>query len=98
MSAAGPSDDPVSWKVVERGWSVVGRGRREIGKVDEVVGDSNADIFNGIAVSGGLLKSRRYVPAERVIEIVEGEVRVDADEGELERFDEPPPSERVLAP
>ena len=90
--------DPVSWKIVERGWHVVGRGGEELGRVDDIVGDANADIFNGIAVSEGLLKSRRYVPAERVVGIVDGEVHVDCDAEELSRFDEPPPSAQILAP
>jgi uncharacterized protein YrrD len=90
--------DPVSWKVVEPGWRVVGRDGEEVGRVDEVLGDASADIFNGLAVSAGLLKSRRYLPAERVVEIVEGEVRVDAGADELEELEEPPPSERFLAP
>lgn len=83
--------DPASWKVVERGWRVVGRDGEELGAVHEIVGDGEADIFNGITVSPGLLKSNCYVPAERVTEIVVGEVRVDADADELERF-EPPSS------
>jgi uncharacterized protein YrrD len=90
--------DPVSWKVVERGWRVVGRDGDEIGYVDEVVGDDHLDIFNGVAVSEGVLKARRYVPAERVSQIVDGAVHVDADADELARFDEPPPSEQILAP
>ena len=90
--------DPVSWKVVERGWRVVGRDGEEIGHVDAVVGDDNLDIFNGIAVSEGLLRHRRYVPAERVTEIVDGAVHVDADADDLARFDEPPPSEQFHAP
>jgi uncharacterized protein YrrD len=90
--------DPVSWKVVEPGWRVVGRDAEELGRVDEVLGDANADIFNGLAVSEGLFKGRRYVPAERVTAIVDGEVRVDAGADDLDDFEEPPPSERFLAP
>jgi hypothetical protein len=42
--------------------------------VHELVGDANADIFNGLNVSPGLLRASRYVPAEHVAEIVEGRV------------------------
>lgn len=83
--------DPASWKVVEHGWRVVGRSGEELGTVREVLGDANADIFNGIAISEGLLQGNRYVPAERVSGIVEGEVRVDCDADELQRLDEQPP-------
>ncbi len=71
--------DPVSWKVVERGWRVLGRNGDELGTIDEVLGDANADIFNGLTVLSGLLASPTYVPAERVTEIRDGEVLLDAD-------------------
>jgi uncharacterized protein YrrD len=92
--------DPVSWFVVEPGWSVVGSDGEELGTVDDVIGDSDADIFNGLSVSPGLLGRARYVPAERVREIVEGRISLDLDKGSFERLgahEEPPPSERVRA-
>ena len=92
--------DPVSWLMVEKGWRVVGSDGAELGTVDEVLGDPDADIFNGLAVSPGLLGKPRYVPAEEVREIVERRITLalDADEFErLGRHEEPPPSERVRA-
>ena len=93
--------DPVSWKVIEQGWDVVAADGTSVGKVHEVTGDSNIDIFNGLHVSPGLLRGSRYVPAERVAEIVEGSVRLDlsAEEFEqLERTEAAPPSVDVLKP
>jgi hypothetical protein len=87
--------DPVSWFMIEAGWSVVDAAGDEIGKVEEVVGDSAEDIFNGLAVSTGLLEHPRYVPSERVEEITEGQVRlrVTADElARMEEYEEPPAS------
>lgn len=72
--------DPVSWLVVERGWKVLGSDGSKLGSVDEVLGDTGNDIFDGLAVSPGLLKNPRYVPAEQVSEIVEGSVGLDLDE------------------
>ena len=72
--------DPVSWKVVERGWSVRGRAGEELGKVEDVLGDPEADIFHGLTVSTGLLGRLNEVPSERVTEIREGEVVLDRDE------------------
>jgi uncharacterized protein YrrD len=66
--------DPVSWKVVERGWTVRDESGEEVGAVDEIMGDPEADIFNGLELSHGLLSSREYVPSERVVEIREGEI------------------------
>ena len=94
-------DTPVSWFVIERGWRVVGADGTELGRVDDVAGDTGKDIFSGIVISEGLLRSRRFVPAERVTEIVEGEVRVDVGTGnadELDAYEEPAAQERILAP
>jgi hypothetical protein len=81
--------DPVSWLVIEPGWTVVDSGGEEIGQVEQIVGDTGNDIFNGLTLATGLLKSGRYVPAERVTKITEGRVHLDLDSGDvelLERF------------
>jgi hypothetical protein len=91
--------DPVSWLVIEPGWKVLDSAGDEVGSVEEVVGDSGVDIFNGLAISTGLLGGSRYVPAEVVGEITEGNVqlRLSADEvKKLGDFKEPPPSEEFL--
>jgi uncharacterized protein YrrD len=80
--------DPVSWLVIEAGWKVVDTAGEEIGTVEEVVGDSGEDIFDGLAVNTALLDRPRYVPSERVQEITEGEVRLSMTADELERMDE----------
>ena len=67
--------DPVSWLLIEPGWRVVDANGEEIGKVDSVTGDQSADIFDGLEVRRGLLE-KRYVPAEQVASIVEGEIRL----------------------
>jgi uncharacterized protein YrrD len=83
---------PVSWMVVERGWRVVGTDGAELGKVDDITGDPEADIFDGIVVSRGLLKSRRYIPSEHVGEITDDElVRVQLDRAAFEALGEKPP-------
>jgi uncharacterized protein YrrD len=70
--------DPVAWTVVQRGWKVLSTSGDELGHVDEVLGDPEADIFDGINVSKGMLKGTEYVPSERVEEIREGEVVIRA--------------------
>ncbi len=95
---AKPSE-PVSWLLIERGWNVEATDGTEVGKVEEVVGDSGHDIFSGLTVASGLLKRPRYVPAENVGEITEGRVRLSISADEFERlgeYEEPPPSERIL--
>ena len=90
--------DPVSWFLIEPGWKVVDQTGDEIGHVEEVVGDSGEDIFNGLAVSTGLSGRPRYVPSERVQEITEGQVRLSMAADELHglgEFREPPASLEV---
>ena len=93
--------DPVSWLVVEHGWKVVASDGSAVGTVQEVIGDTGKDIFNGLSVSPGLLKRRKYVPAEHVAEIAEGEVHLGITKDEFERlgeYDEPPASAEILPP
>jgi hypothetical protein len=89
--------DPVSWLVIEPGWRVVSADGSEVGHVDEIVGDTGKDIFNGLAVASGLLGRPKYVPAERVAGIVEGEVRLDLSADAIKHLDDhepqPPSSE-----
>ena len=92
--------DPVSWKVVERGWAVVAADGEEVGSVHEIFGDSTIDIFNGLGVSPGMLRASRYVPAERVTRIVEGRVELDLDAAafaELPEAGDTPPSANLRA-
>ncbi|MBA3841288.1 MAG: hypothetical protein H0X39_01470 [Actinobacteria bacterium] len=64
--------DPVSWLLIEKGWEVVDASGAGLGKVDEVLGDHETDIWDGLTVDGD------YVAAERVGEIVEGRITLKA--------------------
>jgi hypothetical protein len=92
--------EPVSWFLIEKHWKVVGADGEEIGKVEEAVGDSNADIFSGLTVGTGLLHKAHFVPAELVSEIVDGEVRLSIGKDEfarLDEYEEPPPTKQIQA-
>ena len=91
--------DPVSWFVIEPGWEVVDREGNRVGTVDETIGDSTDDIFNGLAVTSGAFGKARYVPAEEVAEITEGRVRLklgEAGVASLGEYEEPPTSAEIL--
>jgi hypothetical protein len=93
------SDDPVSWFLIEPGWKVVDAGGEEVGSVDEIVGDSSDDIFNGLSVSTSLLGRPRYVPSEQVGSITEGRIQLTLSKAEIERlgeYEEPPTSAEIL--
>ncbi len=89
--------DPVSWLLIEPGWKVVASDGSEVGKVEEIVGDTGKDIFNGLAVSTQLLGKPKYVPAERVGRITEGCVELDLGADAVQALDDhdlQPPSEQ----
>jgi hypothetical protein len=91
--------DPVSWLMIEPGWKVVDMNGHEIGSVDEIVGDSSDDIFNGLSISTSFLGTPRYVASEQVGTIVEGSVRLKLSKeqiGRLDEFKQPPTTAEIL--
>ncbi len=85
------SDTPqVSWKGIEAGARLVATDGHEIGRVEEVAGDVQADIFDGLVVSLARRHSghhdRRYLAAERVRRIWPDRVEVDLDADEAARL------------
>ena len=90
--------DPVSWLMIEPGWTVETADGEQLGRVEEVTGDSNADIFDGLSIALGMTKQPLYVPAESVGEIVEGRVRLTLDRAAVDglgKFTEPPAQEEI---
>ena len=91
--------DRVSWLVIEPGWKVVDAQGEEVGSVDEVVGDSSDDIFNGLSISRSLLGRPRYVPSEQVAAITEEHVQLKLTKDQIHHlgeFEEPPTSAEIL--
>jgi len=82
--------DPVSWLVIESGWKVVDSQGEEVGSVDEVVGDSSNDIFNGLSISTSLLGRPRYVPSEQVGTITQGRVQLKLTKAPIHPHEERP--------
>jgi hypothetical protein len=91
--------DPVSWFLIEPGWKVYDADGEEVGSVDEIVGDSSDDIFNGLSVSTSLLGRPRYVPSEQVGSITEDRIHLTISKDQLERlgeYEEPPMTAEIL--
>jgi hypothetical protein len=76
--------DPVSWLMIRPGWKVYSADGAEVGAVDEVAGDDNADIFDGLAVAASALGKPKYVPAESVTTITEGRVDLSLTRADFE--------------
>ncbi|MFN2616787.1 MAG: hypothetical protein ABR581_06645 [Thermoleophilaceae bacterium] len=74
--------EPTSWLTIESGWEVADRSGAVMGEVTAVIGDQDADIFDGLRfeTTGG---EERFAPGERVAAIVEGRVSLDAQLEEL---------------
>jgi hypothetical protein len=88
------SEPQVSWKALEQDATVVTSDGDESGRVAEIVGDPEADIFNGLVLSLGVLDKNRHLPAERVQAIWPKRVEVDATLDELQAL--PPYEEPVV--
>jgi hypothetical protein len=84
--------------MIRPGWKVYASDGTEVGQVDEVTGDDNADIFDGLAVAASALGKPKYVPAEQVTTITEGRVDLSlssADFAETSEFLEPATSAEI---
>jgi hypothetical protein len=80
--------DPVAWTLIEPGWKVFDASGENVGRVHEVRGDLNLDIFDGLTIRQGILSRDEYVPAEHVATIYEGEVHLAISREEIEALAE----------
>jgi hypothetical protein len=88
-------EQQLSWLAIEPGWRVVSSDGKDVGYVEQTVGDSDEDIFNGLSISLDFFDEPRYVPSEKVGRIFEDKVEIQFTAAEAERLDEflePPPS------
>jgi uncharacterized protein YrrD len=70
------SGDPVSWLLIEPGWTVYDATGDKVGKVKEVLADTQADIFHGVLVDRGLLGTEEEIVADRIAEINDGQLHL----------------------
>lgn len=87
--------DPISWLVLEPGHAVVTADGEKLGTVKEVLGDTEADIFDGLRVTTGPLgMDEKYAPSELVASIDTDAVRLRISAAESEHLDRfTPPGE-----
>jgi uncharacterized protein YrrD len=70
------SGDPVSWLLIEPGWTVYDAKGDKVGKVKQVLADEQADIFHGVLVERGLLGDEEEIVADRIAQIHEGDLHL----------------------
>jgi hypothetical protein len=77
---------PTSWLTIEPGWDVEDASATVVGEVTAVIGDPDADIFDGLRfeTTDGV---ELFAPGEKVGAIVEGRVTIQA---RLERLQQAP--------
>jgi hypothetical protein len=95
----------ISWKSIEHDWAVECSDGETIGKVFLVVGDENADIFDGLAITqhGGFafhnyVDRPHYIEAAKVGEIDDSgrvSLTITADEARSLPLHDPPASAEI---
>jgi hypothetical protein len=91
------TDEPVSYLTLESGTAVVSSDGVEVGKVEAVLGDTDADIFDGLVIDtsrgpGG----HRFVDAPEVERLEADRVILSVPSGEIENLPKPEPSPAVM--
>ncbi|HSD02071.1 MAG TPA: hypothetical protein VLB81_06885 [Gaiellales bacterium] len=96
----------VSWKAIQHGWRVRSSDGEDVGVVFLVVGDENADIFDGLAITHhrgfavhNYADRPHYAEASQVGSIDDsGEVTlaITADAARSLPLHDPPPSEQIV--
>lgn len=71
----------VSWLMIRRRWRICSRDGQMVGRVSRVIGERDADIFNGIAFRTRLIDRARYVPSEQVARIQDGSITIAVEAG-----------------
>ena len=84
MSPSESGPPQVAWIAIDEGAVVVAADGSEVGKVQEVAGDHEHDIFDGLVVAHSRFGADRYVASERVKAIWPDRIETDLTAGEAE--------------
>jgi hypothetical protein len=79
--------DPISYLVLEEGTPVLSSDGAEIGQVEHVLADADADVFDGLVIRTG--RGHRFADAPHVSELYERAVVLDLDEAAAGDLPEP---------
>ena len=67
----------LAWTEVQQGWRVIASDGTDIGKVEQGVGDRDADVFEGFEIDLGLTGPDRFVSYEHVVGVSQGRIVLD---------------------
>ncbi len=86
---AGPAGaDPISWRDIPENLPVVSSDGESVGRVSEVLGSQEEDVFHGLEVHLGRLGHRVLVPAAQVGEMTTGAVTLAITSAEVHALPE----------
>jgi uncharacterized protein YrrD len=89
--------DPSSYLALEPGVPVYSRDGQSLGKVEHVLADPDADIFDGIVLDASVLPGgQRFADAPQVAEIHERGVVLTLDAAQAESLPEPSANPAVM--
>jgi uncharacterized protein YrrD len=89
---------PSSYLALEPGAPVYSRDGEELGKVEHVLRDADADIFDGLVLGTGVLPGgHRFIDGDHVEEVYERGVRLKLDRAAAEAAPEPSENPAVVA-
>jgi hypothetical protein len=78
----------IAWKAIEPKTPAYSSDREVVGKVSKVVGDAEADVFTGLAISPSFIGPDRFVDADRVRGIWADRIELDLTSDEADRLPE----------
>jgi hypothetical protein len=76
----------VAWKAIEEDAEVFSAEGERVGRVSRTVGDSDADVFTGLAIVIDTFGGERFVDAERVRGIWPDRVDLDLTKDRIDRL------------
>ena len=83
-----PERPQIAWKAIEPKTPVHASDGNAVGKVSKIVGDYDADVFTGLAVSLNLLGADRFVDSDHVGGIWPDRIELDLSAEDVERLPE----------
>lgn len=81
------AEQQVAWKAAPYRAPVLDRNGQQIGRTESLLGDEQADIFHGVAISGPHHRNLVVVPAAHVTRITTAHVETDLDAAQVAALD-----------
>ena len=81
------ADQQISWMTLDKGVPIVTSDEQEIGRVGEVIADTQKDIFSGVTFRHSLLGKDHFIPADLIESMTAERVRLTIGTGAVEKLE-----------